>query len=92
MDEQMKNKLTHLLNTVKEPHSGLTLNQLGIIEGIKYDSLTNKLIVVTDPDTTSKACCMIFDLYKVGELEDMIASVFMREFPGMKIEFACKKV
>lgn len=88
MEDWMKKKLSDLLNTVKEPKSGLTLQQLGIIEGIKHEPVTNKLIVVTDPVITSKACCMIFNMYEVGELEDMIASKLNQEFPGISVEFA----
>ncbi len=90
MEEQMRNKLANLLDKVKEPKSGLTLNQLGIIEGIKHEPVTNKLIVVTDPSLTFKACCMVFNIYELGELENMIASELVKEFPGVQVEFSVK--
>jgi len=87
MDELMKKKLSDLLDRVKEPQSGLTISQLGMIEGIKHEPITNKLLVVTNPQITSKACCMVFNLFEVGEIEDLIAFELKKEFPNVEVEF-----
>ncbi len=90
MEESMKKKLAQILDRVKESQSGLTLSQLDIVAGIKHEPVTNRLIVVTDPSITSKVCCMVFDIYGVGEIEDLIASELKKEFPGFSVEFAGK--
>jgi metal-sulfur cluster biosynthetic enzyme len=87
MEEAMKKKLANLLDRVKEPQSGLTLSQLGMVAGIKHEPITNKLIVVTDPLITSKACCMVFNIYEVGEIEDLISFELKKEFPDLDVEF-----
>jgi len=87
MDELMKKKIGDLLDRVKEPQSGLTIRQLGMIVGIRHEQITNKLIVVTDPQLTSKACCMVFNIYEVGKIEDLIALELKKEFPNVEVEF-----
>lgn len=92
MEESMKKKLAQILDRVKEPQSGLPLSQLGIVAGIKLEPITNRLIVVTDPSITSKVCCIVFNIYGVGEIEDLIASELKKEFPDLTVEFASKSV
>jgi metal-sulfur cluster biosynthetic enzyme len=87
MNVMMKKKLAELLDRVKEPQSGLTISQLGMVIGIRFEPITKKLIVVTNPQITSKACCMVFNIYELGKIEELITAELNKEFPELNVEF-----
>ena len=90
MEEKMKNKLSSILERVKEPQSGLSISEMGYVAGIKHEPITNKLIVVTDTRITPKACCMVFNLFGISRIENLLTDELKKEFPELEVKFVNK--
>ncbi|MGD8470812.1 MAG: hypothetical protein PVJ82_05430, partial [Desulfobacteraceae bacterium] len=56
----MKEKIDTILDTVKEPETGLTMAQLGFVERIRYSERQKKLTVFSgNLKANRKLCCTV---------------------------------
>jgi len=87
MEEKMKRKIDTVLDSVKEPESGLTIAQLGLVEKLSYSEKQGRLVVFTHPAKSPKGCCLIIaKLLQEGTRKRLMAE-FEKTFPGVMIEF-----
>jgi metal-sulfur cluster biosynthetic enzyme len=88
MDEEMKRKIDGVLNRVKEPESGLSIAELGLVERLRYSEKYRKLVVFTNPINSPPGCCVITAKLLQDTTGKRLTEEFQKEFPDLSIEFA----
>lgn len=83
----MRNKLAEILDRVKEPENGMSVNRMELVAGIKYNDKTNEFSVYMYTPETAKACCMVFQLNAYAAIETLLKAEIEKEFPGNKVIF-----
>ncbi|MCK5541501.1 MAG: hypothetical protein KAI40_02330 [Desulfobacterales bacterium] len=63
IDDIMKQKIDTVLDTVKEPESGLSVGQIGLVQKFRYVSSKKILYVYRNPILPSKGCCTIMSIF-----------------------------
>ncbi len=87
MNQEMKNKLSNILDEVKDPETGLPVSQLGLIEGIKHKADLNELLVYMNSLETAKACCMVSQFLGYAKIEELLKEALEKEFPNQTVVF-----
>jgi hypothetical protein len=88
MDSTIQKKLDGVLHRVKEPESGLSLSQLGLVERFRYSAKDRRLIVFKSKIMPGKGCCtLISNMLLHSTLESLIKEL-QYEFPDFSIEVA----
>ena len=86
MAQRMANKIDTVLDQVKEPESGLTIAQIGLVEKVRYVEASRKLYVIKRPVRPAKQCCKITaNLLLTSTLKDLQAA-FEKAFPDLTVE------
>ena len=86
MDRHMTEKIDRILDTVKDPESGLTIAQINLIEKIRYAESSKKLYIVKRPIRPAKQCCKIIaNMLLTSTLKDLEIA-FEAAFPDLTIE------
>jgi len=86
MDHHMTDKIDTILETVKDPESGLTVAQIGLVEKVRHVESSQKLIIVKRPVRPAKQCCKITaNLLLTSTLKDL-QTAFEKAFPELSIE------
>jgi len=87
MDDEMREKLDKILDEVIDYESGLSINELGLVAGIKHNTIADKLIVYIKPINAGKAYSMVYHLWGYGKIEKELREALQKEFPYLRIEF-----
>ncbi len=87
MTEEIKNKLEKILDQVRDPENGLSVNQLGLVAGIKLKEEAKRFQVYMYSIETAKACCVVFQLNAYAAIEQALKEAIEGEFPGYKVVF-----
>ena len=87
MDQIMKKKIDAVLDGVKEPESGLTVAQLGLVEKLSYSEKLQKLVVFTHPVKSPKGCCLIIAKLLQDDTGKRLMTEFEKAFPNLSVEF-----
>jgi metal-sulfur cluster biosynthetic enzyme len=87
MDLEMIRKIDAVLEKVKEPESGLSIAQLGLVERLRYSERYKKLYVFTRPIASPPGCCIIIAKLLQSTTGERLKSEFQKEFPDLSIEF-----
>jgi metal-sulfur cluster biosynthetic enzyme len=87
MDAVMKEKIEKVLNTVKEPATGLTIAQLGFVERIRYSKAKKKLMVFScNFKPHHKSCCTVLQGLFISGTKNSLTEAFQKEFPDLAVE------
>lgn len=87
MDSIMKEKIDRVLNTVKEPETGLTMAQLGFVERVRYSEDKKKLIVFSNNlKPNHKFCCTVIQGLLLSGIIKSLTQAFQKEFPDLAVE------
>lgn len=87
MDSAMKEKIDSVLDTVKEPETGLTMAQLGFVERIRYNAEKKKLTVFScNLKPNHKYCCTIIQGLLISGTINSLTEAFQKEFPDLSVE------
>ena len=87
MDPAMKEKIDSVLDTVKEPETGLTMAQLGFVERIRYNAEKKKLTVFScNLKPNHKYCCTIIQGLLISGTLNSLTEAFQKEFPDLAVE------
>ena len=87
MDTAMKEKIDRVLNTVKEPETGLTMAQLGFVERVRYNEEKKKLTVFScNLKSNRKICCTVIQGLLISGTIDSLTEAFQKEFPDLAVE------
>ena len=83
----MKEKINKVLNTLKEPATGLTMAQLGFVERIRYSEAKKKLMVFAcNFKPHHKSCCTALQGVLISGTLNSLAEAFQKEFPDLAVE------
>ena len=83
----MKEKIDSVLDTVKEPETGLTMAQLGFVERIRYNAEKKKLTVFScNLKPNHKYCCTIIQGLLISGTLNSLTEAFQKEFPDLAVE------
>ncbi len=89
MDTEMTKKIDAVLERVKEPESGLSMAQLGLVQRLRYSEKHNKLAVFTTPmKPNHKYCCTVIQGLLIKGTLERLTEEFQKEFPDLQIELA----
>ena len=87
MDSGMKAKIDKILDTVKEPESGLSIAQLGLVQRIRYVDEKKKLLVLFgNLRPNHKYCCTVVQGLLLSGTINALTNAFQKEFPDFAVE------
>ena len=87
MDSAMKKKIDAVLDRVKEPESGLSIAQLGLVERLRYSSASKTLYVCTSTIRHNrKQCCTVLQGLLISGTLNSLTREFQKEFPDLSVE------
>ncbi|MCK5099702.1 MAG: hypothetical protein KAR45_16450 [Desulfobacteraceae bacterium] len=86
IDDMMKQKLDTVLDTVKEPESGLSVGEIGLVQKFRYVSSKKKLYVYRNPIAPSKGCCTIMSNMLLATTQENLLDALKASFPELAIE------
>jgi metal-sulfur cluster biosynthetic enzyme len=83
----MKEKIDRVLDTVKEPETGLTMSQLGFVERVRYSEEKKKLQVFScNLKPNHKYCCTVMQGLLISGTINSLTEAFQKEFPDLSVE------
>ena len=84
----MKQKIDAVLDRVRDPESGLTVAQLGLIQSFRFIEKGNKLVAFKSQMRSGKGCCtLVANMLLHTTLKELISEL-EKEFPEYHIEVA----
>ncbi len=87
MDSAMKEKIDRVLDTVKEPETGLSMAQLGFVQRVRYNEDQKKLIVFSSNlKPNRKVCCTVIQGLLISGTITSLTEAFQKEFPDLTVE------
>jgi hypothetical protein len=87
MSAEMTRKIDAVLARVKEPESGLSIAQLGLVEKLRYNPTRKKLYIFTSPIRNNrKQCCTILQGLLISGTLNALTEEFRKEFPDLAVE------
>jgi len=77
-----------ILERVKEPESGLSIAELGLVKRLRYSENRRKLSVFTNAlKSNPHYCCTIIQGLLISSTFKTLSEEFQKEFPNLSIEF-----
>ena len=87
MTPEMKQKIDAVLDRVKEPETGLSIAQIGLVERLRYSESNQKLLVILNAvNRRTPKCCAIIQGLLLSSVLKSITEEFQKEFPDLSIE------
>jgi len=87
MDSAMKEKIDSVLDTVKEPETGLSMAQLGFVQRVRYNPDKKKLIVFSSNlKPNHKFCCTVIQGLLISSTITSLTEAFQKAFPDLEVE------
>ena len=87
MDDSMKHRLQMVLDRVREPETGQSITDLGLVRGINHHSAQRKLVVFLNPVRPGPTCCSIVGGLLLDTTKRDLAHALENEFPGLAVEY-----
>lgn len=89
MDEEMKKKLDSTLDEVKDPESGLSISELGLINKFRYNNDLKELYVFNNFFSHRPACktCVGISMLIEKTIKRDLKTTLERKFPDLTIIF-----
>ena len=86
IDDSMKQKIDAVLDTVKEPESGLSVGEIGLVQKFRYVSSKKTLYVFRNSILPSKGCCNIMSNMLLAATQKNLLDALKASFPELTIE------
>jgi Iron-sulfur cluster assembly protein len=87
MTPEMKQKIDAVLDRVKDPETGLSVAQMGLVERLRYSESNKKLLVILRAvNRRVPKCCAIIQGLLLSSVLNDITEEFQKEFPELAIE------
>ncbi len=87
MTPEMKQKIDAVLDRVKEPVTGLSVAQLGLVERLRYSESQKKMFVFLNAvNRRVPKCCKIIQGLLLSDIQNALTEAFQKEFPELTIE------
>ncbi len=87
MRKEVRNKLADILDRVKDPENGMSVTQMNLVAGIKYNEPAKEFEVYMHSVKTAKACCAVFQLSAYAQIEELLKKEIEKEFPNNFVIF-----
>ena len=81
MEPEMIKKIDSILDRVKEPESGMSLAQMGLVERVRYSQKQNTILVLTRAIRHTHGCCTLLALAQQDGILSNLEQEFKKEFP-----------
>ena len=90
MNNEIKKRIDAVLDRVKDPESGLSVSELGLVTKLRYSEKHSHLYVFTDFFRHHPGCltCSAIASLVSSSIQKQLESEFQKEFPDLTIEFA----
>ena len=83
----MKQKIDAVLDRVKEPETGLSVAQLGLVERLRYKASEQTLsVMVSDVNRGQHTCCIIIQGLILSSVLNALTAELKKEFPNLTID------
>ena len=83
----MKQKIDAVLDRVKEPETGLSVAQLGLVERLRYKASEQTLsVMLSDVNRGQHTCCIIIQGLILSSVLNALTAEFKKEFPDLTID------
>jgi len=85
----MKKQIDDILDTVRDPESGLSVAQLGLVTKVRYAEKQNLLYIFTDFQSHRPECvaCAGISMMLMAKIIVDLEHAFRQAFPDFTIEF-----
>ncbi len=87
MTDKMKETLSEVLDKTIEPISGLSLADLAVVKGIRFNALSEKFSVYLDMHRMALVTSTFFFITGNIQLEDILSKALKKAFPGYSVRF-----
>ena len=87
MTEEMKNTLSEILEKTVEPISGLSIANLAVVHGIKFNTLSEKFTVYLDKERMTLVTSMFFYILGGIQLENLLTEAIKKAYPQYNIRY-----
>lgn len=89
MDEEMKRTIDAVLDRVKDPESGYSVADLGVVTRLRYNDEKKELYLFTDFNAHQPGCftCVGIAAMIQNSIERWLTEEFGKEFPGVSVVF-----
>jgi len=89
MDPEMTQKIDAILERVKDPESGLSMDRLGVVTRVRYNEGKREMYVFTELQNHLPTCntCRGIAVAIMSSLMRNLKEEFEGEFPDITIEF-----
>ncbi len=87
MTEEMKKKLSGILEKTVEPISDLSIADLGVVQGIKFNALSERFTVYLDMQRMSLVTGTFFFVTGDIEMEEILSRAIKNAFPGYTVRY-----
>jgi metal-sulfur cluster biosynthetic enzyme len=86
MDEEMKRRIDQVLDRVKDPESGYSVADLGLIQRLRYNDEKKELYIFADFLSHQPGCmtCVGIASVVIDGIRRRLVEEFSREFPELK--------
>ena len=85
MDDHMIQKIDSVLDRVKEPESGLSVGEIGLVQKFRYNASKRTLYVYRNPILPSKGCCTILSNVLLETTQKELLHELETAFPELVI-------
>jgi metal-sulfur cluster biosynthetic enzyme len=86
MELVMKERIDRVLDTVKEPETGLSMAQLGFVERVRYIEDKKKLMVFSRNLKLNHKCgCTVMQGLLISSTINSLTEGFQKEFPDLEV-------
>ena len=85
MDDRMKQKIDSVLEKVREPESGLSVGELGLVRKFRYNAAKRTLYVFRNQILPSKGCCTIISNMLLETTQKDLLEELQAAFPELDV-------
>lgn len=86
MDESMRKELDAVLDRVKEPESGLSVGDIGLVQKFRYVDGKKTLYVYRNSILPSKGCCTLISNMLLETTQKELLDELRKSFPKLTVE------
>ena len=87
MNTEMIRKIDAVLEKVKEPESGLSIAELGLVEKLRYNPTRKRLYIFTSTIRQNrKQCCTVLQGLLISGTLNSLTEEFRKEFPDLAVQ------
>jgi len=89
MQQEIRQKVDAVIDRVKDPESGLSVADLGVVTKVRYSEEQQHLYIFTDFNSHRPGCvtCAGIALALMATIIKDLETEFQKEFPELTIEF-----